>query len=116
MGQPEEKLLFRPNKTGHVSVCLAYPNDYGVAMGNLGYQTVYRILATTPGVVCERLCMPVAGGQPRTLESGRRAGEFDLIAFSQRELLVLHLSVESLPQFRGLSGYSRRGRPGGQSH
>ncbi len=82
MGQSEEQLLFRPNTEGPVSVCLAYPNSYGVAMGNLGYQTVYRILATSPGVVCERLCLAGAGTEPRTIESGRAAGDFDIIAFS----------------------------------
>jgi len=82
MGPSEEQLLFRPNTEGQISVCLAYPNSYPVAMGNLGYQAVYRILATTPGVACERLCLPEDGSSGRTLESGRWPGDFDLIAFS----------------------------------
>ena len=82
MGPSEEQLLFRPNTEGQISVCLAYPNSYPVAMGNLGYQAVYRILATTPGVVCERLCLPEDGSSGRTLENGRWPGDFDLIAFS----------------------------------
>ncbi|RMF19912.1 MAG: radical SAM protein, partial [Deltaproteobacteria bacterium] len=77
----QERFLFEPNRTGNVSVCLAYPNSYEVAMGNLGYQAVFRILATTPGVLCERLTLDTAGGR-RTLESRRAPAAFDVLAFS----------------------------------
>jgi radical SAM superfamily enzyme YgiQ (UPF0313 family) len=80
-----EKLLFRPNATGNVSVCLAYPNVYRVAMGNLGFQAVYRLLATQPGLVCERAFLPPADHDARglrSLEGGRGIAEFDVIAFS----------------------------------
>jgi radical SAM superfamily enzyme YgiQ (UPF0313 family) len=80
--RPVEKLLFKPNSSGRLSVCLAYPNEYRVAMANLGYQAVYRILATTPGVVCERVCLPVDGTRPASVESGRSPGDFDVLAFS----------------------------------
>jgi radical SAM superfamily enzyme YgiQ (UPF0313 family) len=76
-----EKFLFTPNSHGNVSVCLAYPNTYEVAMGNLGYQAVFRMLATTPGVVCERLFLDPSR-PPATLESGRSPGDFDILAFS----------------------------------
>src|SRR5512146_1534635 len=29
---------------GKLSVCLVYPNRYHIAMGNLGFQAVYRLL------------------------------------------------------------------------
>ena len=77
-----ETLLFQPNRSGAVSVCLAYPNSYRVAMGNLGYQLVWRILATTPGVLCERLFMDGGARREGTLESGRSPGDFDIVAFS----------------------------------
>jgi radical SAM superfamily enzyme YgiQ (UPF0313 family) len=51
-------------------------------MANLGYQAVFRILATTPGVVCERLFLSDDGSRPVTEESGRSAADFDLVAFS----------------------------------
>lgn len=60
-------------------------------MANLGFQAVYRILATCPGVLCERVCLPVragrgggaaAAGAPATLESGRSPSDFDVLAFS----------------------------------
>jgi radical SAM superfamily enzyme YgiQ (UPF0313 family) len=54
-------------------------------MGNLGFQAVYRILATTPGHYCERVFLPEAGGAKaplRTLESGRPAADFHALALS----------------------------------
>jgi radical SAM superfamily enzyme YgiQ (UPF0313 family) len=80
--RPEERLLFRPNTSGPVSVCLAYPNTWAVGMANLGFQAVYRILATTPGVVCERVFLDEDGSRAKTEESGRSPSEFDILAFS----------------------------------
>ncbi|MBI5505961.1 MAG: radical SAM protein [Deltaproteobacteria bacterium] len=82
MPRDTERLLFEPNTAGPVSVCLAYPNTYEVAMGNLGFQAVFRLLSTTPGVVCERLFMPARGGRCRSLENGRSPADFDVLAFS----------------------------------
>jgi radical SAM superfamily enzyme YgiQ (UPF0313 family) len=74
-----ETLLFKPNVSGNLSVCLTYPNTYRVGMANLGFQAVFKILSTTPGVVCERA---FTDGDGRSLESGRALGDFDLLAFS----------------------------------
>jgi len=51
-------------------------------MGNLGYQAVFRLLASRPGVVCERVFLAEDGAAPRTLESSRSPAEFDVLAFS----------------------------------
>lgn len=51
-------------------------------MANLGFQAVYRILATTPGIVCERVFLTEDGSRPKTEESGRSPAEFDILAFS----------------------------------
>ena len=51
-------------------------------MANLGYQAVFRILSTTPGVVCERVFLSDDGERPKTEESGRSPAEFDILAFS----------------------------------
>ena len=76
---------------GQVSICLIYPNRYGVAMSSLGFQTVYNLLASSPGVACERAFLPERddlaeqrrSGQPLcSLESGRPLADFDVIAFS----------------------------------
>lgn len=51
-------------------------------MANLGFQAVFRILATTPGVVCERAFLSPGRGKSKSLESGRPLGNFDIVAFS----------------------------------
>src|SRR5690348_16399712 len=80
-----ERPLFTPARGGHTSICLAYPNRYALGMGNLGFQAVYRIAATTPGHWCERAFLPDAKFRDerlRTLESQRSANEFDVFALS----------------------------------
>jgi radical SAM superfamily enzyme YgiQ (UPF0313 family) len=51
-------------------------------MANLGFQAVFRILATTPGIVCERVFLAEDGSRAKTEESGRSPSEFDVLAFS----------------------------------
>ena len=78
-----ERFLFTPARGGRTGVCLAYPNRYAIAMGNLGFHAVYRILATTPGHYCERVFLPEGEGATRalaTLESGRPVAAFDVFA------------------------------------
>jgi radical SAM superfamily enzyme YgiQ (UPF0313 family) len=82
---PRETFHFRPNVTGRLSVCLVYPNAYAVGMANLGYQAVFRMLATLPEVRCERAFLEtgVTGrARVRTLENGRSPADFDILAFS----------------------------------
>jgi radical SAM superfamily enzyme YgiQ (UPF0313 family) len=70
---------------GRVRVALVYPNHYKVAMANLGFQAVYRLLNALDHVVCERgfLPEPEERNSPVvSLESGRRLVDFDCIAFS----------------------------------
>ncbi len=83
---------FHPTtRGGALSVCLIYPNRYHVGMSNLGFQTVYRLLNNTPGVVCERAFLPdtaelkeyrSSGCRLMTLETQREVASFDLLAFS----------------------------------
>ena len=72
-------------------IILAYPNVYTVAMGNLGFQMVYRLLNSHPRVTCERAFLPDPdelelyrdGGPPLlSLETQRPVADSDLIAFS----------------------------------
>jgi radical SAM family uncharacterized protein len=74
-------------KTWHhrVRVALAYPNHYKVAMANLGFQTVYRLLNTIDHVVCERVFFPEPEEGDRAVvsfESQRPLRDFDCVAFS----------------------------------
>lgn len=80
---------FRPG--GELRICLVYPNLYGVAMANLGYQAVYQELNRLPGVSCERAVLPEeedlarlerAGRAPVSLETETDLGGFDVLAFS----------------------------------
>lgn len=80
-------VLFPKKGAASLRVCLVYPNRYAVAMGNLGFQAVYRLFDECPGVVCERAFLPddgdaVAAGSLRSFESRTPVSEFDLIAFS----------------------------------
>jgi radical SAM superfamily enzyme YgiQ (UPF0313 family) len=79
------------NPGGDLRVILAYPNTYAVAMGNLGFQMVYRLLNAHPRVSCERAFLPDPdeipgarrGGPPLlSLETQRPIADSDLIAFS----------------------------------
>lgn len=74
-----------------LKMCVVYPNHYRTAMSSLGFQTVYRLLATTPGIHCERAFLPERddleeqrrSGLPLlSLEGRRPLADFDLIAFS----------------------------------
>jgi radical SAM superfamily enzyme YgiQ (UPF0313 family) len=77
-----ERPLFERARGGSTGICLAYPNRYAIGMGNLGFQAVYRILATTAGHYCERAFLPERGARLVTLESQRPAGELDVLALS----------------------------------
>ena len=84
-----ERIRFPKTQAGDVRVCLVYPNRYPLAMGNLGFQTVYELFDRHPGVLCERAFLPdadedalVGRGDLRSLESGTRVQDFDIVAFS----------------------------------
>jgi radical SAM superfamily enzyme YgiQ (UPF0313 family) len=94
-------------------VALVYPNIYPVAMGNLGFQAIYRLLNDTPGLVCERAVLPAPEEwrehvRTRTpilaLESQRPLRDFGAVAFSisfepdyQKVLDILAQSRVPLP-------------------
>jgi radical SAM superfamily enzyme YgiQ (UPF0313 family) len=83
----EERRLFTPGPSGSLSVCLVYPNTYPVAMANLGFQAVLRLLALDPRVTVDRAFLPdgARAEWPRALrsfEQDRPVRDFDLVAFS----------------------------------
>ena len=72
-------------------VCLVYPHIYPVAMSNLGFQVIYHLLNSRPGLACERAFLPAPGEweeytRTRTpilsLESQRHLKDFAAVAFS----------------------------------
>jgi hypothetical protein len=81
-------------KQGDLAVALVYPSPYHVGMSSLGFQTIYRELNALPGVSAERAFLPdvvpaaspdgssADGDELCTYESGRRVGDFPIVAFS----------------------------------
>ncbi len=90
----QELLLFHPKKSDDTAIALVYPNCYELGIGNLGFQTVFRLLNQLPGIYSERafLYPPPFTKVACTLESNRLISDFDCIAFSVAfELDLLHL-------------------------
>ena len=87
------------SKSGHcpLEVGLVALSPYAVAMGGLGFQTVYRLFNEHPEVRCERVFfINRQGGEKKgewlSLESGRRPREFNVLACSisyEQEILRL---------------------------
>lgn len=72
-------------------VALVYPHEYQVGLGNLGFQTIYRLLNAHPDLVCERAFLPEPWLLQEyhrtqtpllTLESQRPLTDFAAVAFS----------------------------------
>jgi radical SAM superfamily enzyme YgiQ (UPF0313 family) len=72
-------------------VALVYPQIYAVAMGNLGFQAIYRLLNDTPTLHCERAFLPAPEDWVEyrrtstpllSLESQRPLKDFAALAFS----------------------------------
>lgn len=77
----------RKARGASLEICLAYPNRYRTGMSNLGFQTVYALINGHPDCLCERVFLPdpdeeMPAGGPRSLESQRPLGDFDIVAFS----------------------------------
>ena len=77
------------NKTGDIRFHLTYPNNYWVAMSNLGFQAVYDILARDQRVIVERGFLPENSDEKeqqatkwRSFESDRLLGDCDILGFS----------------------------------
>ena len=106
-----ERFRFAKKQDAPLRVCLAYPNHYPLAMGNLGFQVVYELFDRSDGVVCERAFLPdpevdgsVGRGGLRTLESGRRVAECDLLAVS----ISFETDYLNVPRLLDLAGVAPR--------
>jgi len=60
-------------------VALLYPNTYPLAISNLGFQLVYRLLNAFDHIVCERFVYPLDREPFRSLESSRLLSDFPLV-------------------------------------
>jgi radical SAM superfamily enzyme YgiQ (UPF0313 family) len=77
------------NSSGDVRFHLVYPNNYWIAMSNLGFQAVYDILARDQRVIIERGFLPensedreVQGSKWRSFEGNRLLADCNIMGFS----------------------------------
>jgi radical SAM superfamily enzyme YgiQ (UPF0313 family) len=64
---------------GRQPVALLYPNTYPLAVSNLGFQLLYRLLNDFDHIVCERFVYPQGREPFRSLESSRPLSDFPLV-------------------------------------
>jgi radical SAM superfamily enzyme YgiQ (UPF0313 family) len=78
--------VIRKNWAGQIKIGLFYPQCYALAMSNLGFQTLYRLLNREADVLCERFLADdlhaLSRGRLLSLESRRAPADFDILAFS----------------------------------
>ena len=73
-----------------LSLLLFFPNLYRVGMANVGFQTIYRLANSMPGVTCDRCFLPdyslhslLDGGEELvSMELKQTPREFHVLAFS----------------------------------
>jgi radical SAM superfamily enzyme YgiQ (UPF0313 family) len=82
----EIPLIGKRRHGGSLRIALCYPNSYFVGMSNLGFHTIYRLLAASPEVDCERVFASegrdAPSAAPTSIESGKHLRRFDIVAFS----------------------------------
>lgn len=74
-----EQGTVRKKWKGRLPVALLYPNTYPLAVSNLGFQLLYRLLNTLDHIVCERFVYPQGQESFRSLESSRPLSDFPLV-------------------------------------
>jgi radical SAM superfamily enzyme YgiQ (UPF0313 family) len=67
---------------GQWRAVVCFPNQYRLAMSNLGFLTALRLINDQPGWSAERAFWPHPGGAPRSFETGRPLPDFHILAFS----------------------------------
>ena len=106
-----EKSIVEIDKEALLSVALVFPNSYEVGMANLGFQTLYRLFNSYPGVRCERSFFYESFPEiTRTLESAQKLIHFDIIAFSI-SFEVDYLNVLKILKNTGLNPYAKDRHP-----
>ena len=102
---------------GRLPAALLYPNTYPLAVSNLGFQLVYRLLNNWEEIVCERFVYPQNQERFRSLESDRLLADFPLIfasiSFEQDYArLAAMLAVGQVPPYHAeRSGPAAPGSP-----
>jgi radical SAM superfamily enzyme YgiQ (UPF0313 family) len=111
-GPSRERGAIRKDRGGRLAFALVYPNSWSVGMANLGVHAVYRLLNEPSDVLCERAFLPDGVGEPRTIESDRPLGEFDVVAFS----LSFEEDYVRIPEILARAGLPLRASDRGVDH
>lgn len=78
----EEYNLVRKNhREVDLKFALCYPSTYVVGMSSLGFRLIYALINMRDEAACERVFY-VPGEEARSVESGLKLSEFDVIGFS----------------------------------
>ena len=89
---------------GRLPIALIYPNSYYVGMSNLGIHTIYSVLNSYNGIVCERAFWERENRAqqipPLCLESQRPLSDFAVLAFS----ITYELDYFNVVSFLNASG------------
>ncbi len=78
----QEAGVIKKRWRGKRSVAIVFPDSYGLAMANLGFQRVYELLNCNEDIVAERFFYNGISYDFRSAESNRHVLEFDIIIFS----------------------------------
>ena len=79
----ERTIISLPEGKGGYRVVLAYPNRYWVAMSNLGFQAIYRLLCENSRTSVERAYLSEDDGEAlRTFESSQPLSDAEILALS----------------------------------
>jgi len=110
-----------PWEEARTRVLLAFPDAYEIGMSHLGILLLHKILNARPGTLCERVFAPwpdyaehlKSSGEPLpSLESGRPAGDFDMVGFS----LCYELTYTNVLMMLELSGIPLLAKDRGERH
>lgn len=75
----ERNVVVKDWRRARVKVALVYPGGYRMGMTGLTVQLLYHLFNLRDDTLCERVFLD-GSRPPRSLESGRTLGEFDIVA------------------------------------
>ncbi|MBP5275040.1 MAG: radical SAM protein [Abditibacteriota bacterium] len=103
-----EKFIFdyEPRSRHAVRVGIGFPNTYSVGMASLGYQLVWHMFRTQPGISVFRFFLPEKEAEPLTLEDGLSLRSMDILAFSV-SFEMDYINLLSMLQRAGIPLFSK---------
>lgn len=98
-----------------IKVLTAFPDAYEIGMSHLGLKIIYHLLNKEDNIICERTYSPWPDFEELlrkeslpifSLESGRSADEFDILAFTL-QYEMSYTNILTILDLAGLNFYSR---------